>query len=656
MTVNLYQTGVSALLASQQQLATTGHNISNVNTEGFNRQRAEQNASVGLYSGGNYIGSGTYVQDVTRVYNQFSYKEQLLSTSSLGNANANYSQLNQLNEVMSMSGKSVMTSIEQFYQAMNGIADSPSDLSLRSIALSQASILTSDFKSLDDNLSQLEKSTNGEIEQMAIEVSSISNQLAKINEQILFGKDLTLNGQPNDLLDTRDRLVSELGELTNVNTITDSNGVMTVTIGQGTTLVAGITAMSLTVKAGDPDPTKTEVMLTGPNSSVAVHGNTLGGSLAAKFEFRDEHLSQTRSEVNRLAMAVSNTLNEAQANGIDLNQLQGSNIFTDINATDLQQGRVLTHTKNTGSVAARVNITDVSKVPTDEFNIRFDGANYQMTNNSTGATSTLVESPPGTFSTGFGFDFVVDSGTPLLDDNFTIRPNENSIALMEVTLKDGAGIAASSAVDITPSDNNVSTGKVEVINMLDPAAARAEMPMRIDVLENPANTFTYTYTDKAGTTSAPIAYTPPSQVIDMPPAPAIALFQIEISGTPSGSALHSPEQFHIRDAFGVGNGANAVKMALTQEQQILSGGKETFSQSMASTTSEVGSKASTAKLTADTSQALFTQAFNRNQATSGVNLDEEAANLLKFQQAYQAASQIISVANTIFDTLLAAAR
>ena len=142
----------------------------------------------------------------------------------------------------------------------------------------------------------------------------------------------------------------------------------------------------------------------------------------------------------------------------------------------------------------------------------------------------------------------------------------------------------------------------------------------------------------------------------MPPAPVASAFQIEIGGLPTGQGALAREKFTISDAFGSGNGTNATFMASTQEQQILGGGKQTFSQALANATAEVGSNASSAEVVADTAQALFTQAFNRNQSKSGVNLDEEAANLLKYQQAYQASSQIISVANTIFDTLLSVAR
>ena len=656
MTVSLYQTGVSGLLAAQQQLATTGHNISNVNTDGYTRQRAEQNSALGLYNGGSYIGGGTYVQDITRLYDKFSYKEQLLNTSNLGGADALDSRLSQLNEIMSFSGEAITNSVDQFYQSVNGVADDPNDLGLRSIVLNQAEILSSDFRSLNQNFDELEKSINGGIEQVARQISDISLELARINETILQAKDLTQAGQPNDLLDKRDQLVTELGQYTKVSTVEDNNGVMTVMVGQGTTLVAGITPLTIRVESGNPDPLKTQLRLVGPNSTVAINGAKLGGSVGASFEFRDDNLTQVRSEINRLAMAISDTLNKSQSAGLDLNATQGANIFNDINTVALQESRVLSPSNNGGDLQAKVNITDVSLLPTDEFEVRYNGAIYTITNTTTGQSENLGGAGTGTHATSFGFEFIETAGSPANDDSYLIRPSENSAASMKVILNDSAGIAASSAVDITPSDHNVSAGAITIVDMLDPISAQAAMPMRIDVLENPAGTFTYTVTDNTNTTSAPVTYTPPSQLINLPPSPSVASFQVEISGQPSGAGPNAPEQFFIGDAFGLGNSTNAVSMAKTQELGVANGGKETFSQSLAVSTSVVGAQASSATLIAETAQALFTQAFNRNQETSGVNLDEEAANLLKFQQAYQASSQIISVANTIFDTILSAVR
>ena len=666
MSINLYQTGVSGLLSAQQQLATTGHNIANVNTEGYTRQRTEQGAAVGNYNGGNFVGSGTYVQDITRLYDQFSYKEQLINTSNLGNANSISLDLNQLNDIMSFSSEAIDGSIQRFYQAVNGIADNPSDIGLRNIALSEAEVLAQDFNSLSKNLDQLEKSTNSEIEQMASKISQLSLDIAKINEQIFQNKDISQTGQPNDLLDKRDQLVNELGEYTSVSTIEDTHGVMTVMIGNGATLVAGITPLTVSVAAGISDPLQTRLQLNSSNGKVALDASKLGGAIAAKIEYRDEHIAQARSELNRLAMAVSQTLNQSQAQGLDLNEEQGLDIFTDINSTLLQTSRVLASSKNSGSVEAGIKITDVSLVPTNEFTVKYDGSDYIMTNTRDGSTTTLVETTPGVYPTEFGFEFTINSGTPNANDSFTLRPTENSAALMKVTLNDPKGIAASSAIEVQADDNNVSNSSVSIVNVTDPEVARSftdtiNADLTVDVYESAPGVFDYRVFNAAtpppAATIASGSFAAGSTaVIDMPPSPATPAFQIEIAGLPVGQGALAREKFTISDAFGSGNASNASLMAATQEEQILGGGKQTFSEALATATAQVGSSASSAELVADTAQALFTQAYNRNQSNSGVNLDEEAANLLKYQQAYQASSQIISVANTIFDTLLAVSR
>ncbi|WP_057830856.1 flagellar hook-associated protein FlgK [Colwellia sp. TT2012] len=664
MTVNLYQTGVSGLMAAQQQLATTGHNIANVNTEGYTRQRAEQNSALGINNGSNYIGSGTYIQDITRLYDQFSHKEQLLTQSNLSNADLLHARLTQLDQVMAASGNAIVGSLDNFYQALNGVADNPNDSGLRSIVLNQAGILSNNLNELTNNFDRMSKAVNGEIEQIANRISEISLEIAKINETILSSQNLSQGGQPNDLLDKRDQLIGQLSEFTRVTTVEDGNGVLTVMIGQGTTLVAGITPMTLRVKAGDPDTQKIQLSLVSNNSSVAINGTILGGSLAANFEFRDENLSQIRTEIDRLAMAISATLNDSQASGLDLNGVQGANIFTDINTTQLQQGRVLVPSRNTGTTQAQVTINDVSLLPTDEFEIRFDGANFTLYNLTSGGSENLgapgAGVPAGTHtptSPDYGFSFV-ETGVPVAGDIFVIIPTKNSAALMQTTLTNGNAIAASAAIAVTPSSNNVSDGKVEITNVTNPVAARS-YDVTVDVYESAPGTFSYRVYDTATPPPAPTiaagTYAAGASVlIDIPAGTPD--FQIEISGDLVGSGTNARETFTLGDAFGVGNGNNAVSMAKTQELGVTNGGRETFSKSLSVSTSVVGAKASNANLSADTAQALYTQAYNRNQASSGVNLDEEAANLMKYQQAYQAASQIISTANTLFDTILAAVR
>ena len=653
MSVNLYQTGVSGLLSAQQQLATTGHNIANVNTEGYSRQRAEQSPQLGIYNGDNYIGSGTYVTDIRRIYDEFAQKEQLLNQTNLGFADGLNLSLDQLNNITSSSGESINSSIEQFYVSINAIADDPSNLGLRNMALSQAGILASNFNSINSQFDQLEKSVNGEIEQIASQITEIAQELANINDQVLQNRSFNEAGQPNDLLDARDRLISELSQYTQVNAIEDQNGVLTVMIGNGTTLVSGQTAMAVEVKSGDPDPNQTSLELVSGSTRLVLDKTKVGGELGAKFQYRDENLKQARADIDRIATAISYTFNDLQAQGLDLNGQQGTDIFTDVNSTTLVQGRMQEFSDNTGSLVGEIHITDLTQLSSDEFEIEYDGANYQLLNLNTGSTTTLGAAGAGPFATTFGFEFVEGAGAPAAGDKFLVRPGENSAALIAQVLTNGEGIAASSAIEVTASDNNISAGNVQITNVTDPLTAQATAPLRVEVSGSPAGTYTYNiYNDNTNALLQTGAHTPPQTVI----AGFAGAFDIEINGDLSGLAPNAPETFTINDAFGLGNGTNAFAMADTKDQGLINNGRETFNQSLAISTAKVGTDAKSAELVADTADALYTQSYNRNQEVKGVNLDEEAANLLRFQQAYQASSRIVSVASEIFDTLLAAAR
>ena len=376
MSVSLYQAGMSGLLAAQQQLATTGNNIANVNTEGYTRQRADQGTSLSFNSGRNSVGTGTYVQDISRLYDKFSFREQLITLSTKGNADSMSFYTNQLNQVMKTSGDSVIKSMERFYTALNGIADNPNETGNRKSLITQAARLSNDFNTMSESFGVMTNNINGEIEQITDRISEISVAIAGLNQSIIHSPEKGGAGQPNDLLDKRDKLINELAEYTDVSTIEDANGVMTVMIGQGTTLVAGVTPLTMQVKAGSPDRYKTEIQMVSEHSQVSIDGSRLGGSLAANLDFRDNDLVQVKAEINRLAMAVSATLNDSQSSGLDLHGLQGANIFTDINTTQLEQGRVLAHSGNTGGTQAKITITDVSKLPTDEFEVRFESRNF----------------------------------------------------------------------------------------------------------------------------------------------------------------------------------------------------------------------------------------------------------------------------------------
>jgi len=667
MTVNLYNTGVSGLNAAQSQLATTGHNIANVNTEGYHRQRAEQINTVGNFSNGNFIGNGTYVTDISRVFSDFTYREQLITGNQSSYSQKFNNQLTQLDSTMSTYGGRLSGSIDSFYKSLHSIADKPNDTTLRSMALDQATTLAADFNSMNENFETMERAQEIEIEEITNRINVIATEISKANEQIASNVKGGSAGQPNDLLDHRNKLIGELNTYVKVNTLEDANGLMSVFIGSGTTLVAGVTPLSLDVQLGSADPKDTSIVLKGPNSVFALKSDEIGGELGAIMSYRDGAFRQARREIDLVAMGISEVLNNAQAEGLDLDGLQGIDIFSDINTAFAMQSRVFADNENTGDLSAQVKVHDISLVPPSEILIEYDGTNYSLTNLSSGQqVSPLTELSTGVFDTPYGFTFEEVAGTPSAGDTFVIKPTQNGAVNFEVTLHDPSKIAASSAIGITPSDDNVSNGDIKITNMLDPEAAKnyasTTFPsVIVDVWESAAGTFDYRIYDSANpppaSTIASGNYsTGSSAVIDLPPLPATAAFQLEISGDHGGEGTNARETFVIGDVFAEGNGNNMLDMADTQNNKTLANGDKSFAQALSSNISSVGSAAASAEVIAETQFAMSEQATSRHQAASGVNLDEEAANMLQFQKAYQASAKIIDVANTIFDTILSSIR
>jgi flagellar hook-associated protein 1 FlgK len=666
MSVSLYQTGVSGLLAAQQHLATTGHNISNVNTDGYTVQRGEQAASIGDSSGGNYIGTGTYISDISRVFSSFTYKEQTVTANNASYSDKLSSQLNELDQTMSIYGGQIESSLENFYRSLHSISDKPDDASLRKMALDQAKTITNDIKNLQERMTGTQKLINNEFSQMADRISTLSVDISKINSQISSSYSENNVGQNNDLLDQRERLLSELNDLVKVDTITDKSGVMTVMIGDGKTLVAGITPLSMYVTAGDPDPSKNQLAISNGKSTLSLEGSHLGGQLGALVDFRDTHLKRASSEIDLLAMGISQTINQSQSEGLDLNQLQGGDIFSDINSGAMPTERVLAHSANNVSnptpLIAQVTITDVSQLSTDEYEVIYDGANYNLNNLTTGVSNTLGVIGAGPFTLpGLGFQFEENSGTPQANDRFLVRPLQNSAERMNIELKDPQSIAASSPIEVTANDNNVSSGSVTISKITDPIAARTQVmatfpSLTVDVYED--NLLPGTFQYRVFDTSSPPPAAPlasGSYLAGGTATVALSGYEIEITGKLSGLGTDAREQFVISDAFGVGNGNNMLDMAGTQNSSVLNE-TQTFSQFLTSSVSVVGSEAASLESQLETDVAMANQAISRHQSISGVNLDEEAANMLKYQKAYQASAKVISIANTLFDTILSSLR
>lgn len=667
MAVNLLQVGVSGLFASQQQLGTTGHNISNVNNENFSRQKVTQVTTSPLVSGSNFVGTGTRVNDVSRVFDQFRYNEVVFNQTLNSAAETTAGKLQRLDETMSIIGTGITTSLNDLFSAVNSLVDVPGDLGLREIMLSKAATLSNNVTSVQSALNSEFNSANEDLESSVQVMSEIGEQLAVLNRDIV--KSSAGGASPNDLLDTRDALIKELSEYTTVSTIETTDGALNVYIAGGQTLVTGTTTFSLGIRDGDPDARQQQVFIESPSGAQQnLIGNSIGGSVGALIEYRDGILTETMNRVGQTAITVADAFNTVQSQGIDLNGLEGQPLFQDINDNTSMEQRFLSSSSNSGTITGAIEITDTNALNDDDYKLSYDGGSYTLTNSSTGETQSLVadnlSDPVGsrTFTTTDGFSFIETGGVPQDGDDFVIQPTRLGGTDLTVNLTQAEQIATSSIVETYPSDDNVNSAVLSITSVNDITAANFPSDgnkLTLEVYESPVGTFNFSVLDESGAAqtifdangvSLGTSSTYTTDSLDF----EVAGISLNLDGLASGEGVNAPERYDIEYAVGAGNNSNILNMASLVDQKLANGGRSTINDLYEESVTSVGSSTTTANIEASAANTLFIQAEARMSNTSGVNLDEEASDLLRYQQAYSASARIISTADEIFQTLLQA--
>lgn len=667
MAVNLLQVGVSGLLASQQQLGTAGHNISNVNNEDFSRQSVTQVTTTPITSGSNFSGTGTRVDDVSRVFDQFRYNELVFNQTLNSAADTTANKLQRLDETMSIIGTGITTSLNDLFSAANSLVDVPGDIGLREILLSKAGTVSNNVTSVQSALNAEYETVNEDLEASVVVISDIAEQLGAFNRDIVQAS--AGGASPNDLLDARDALVKELSEYTTVTTTETNDGSLNVYIASGQTLVTGTTTFSLGIDNGDPDPRQTQVFIESPSGTQQqLVSDSIGGSIGALTEYRDGILTETINKVGQTAITLADAFNSVQSQGIDLNGLEGQELFQDINDSGSMERRFLIHSENTGTVTGSIAITDTNALTSNDYELSYDNATYTLTNSTTGSTQVLVADDltdavgSRTFTTDDGFSFTETGGTPQDGDEFIIQPTRLGGNELTVNLTQASQIATSSIVEAYPADDNVNSAVLSITNVNDITDANFPSDsnkLTLEVYESPVGTFNFSVLNEDGTaqelfdtdgTSLGTSSTYTEDSLDF----QVAGISLNLDGVASGEGINAPERYDIEYAVGSGNNNNILAMANLVDTKLAEGGSSTINDLYEQSVTSVGSETTTANIEASAANTLFTQAEARFSNTSGVNLDEEASDLLRFQQAYSASARIISTANEIFQTLLQA--
>jgi len=620
----IFGIGTSGLLSSQQQIATTGHNISNVNTAGYARQRTELSTTLPNFSGAGYVGTGVKIDTTRRYYDEFLEDQIRSSNSQLGKFERFNELASQIDNILANPDAGLTPTLEAFYNALQEANDFPSSVPARSVLLTSANTLVDRFGLLQERFIDLNSQTNSNLEDVAAEITARAASIAELNTQISIQTGAGNGNLPNDSLDKRENLIKEISQLVDVDVIYQDNGAANVFIGSGQALVLNSTAFSMSIRDSEFTPQDKTIFLSNNNTSVEVTDHIKGGEIQGLLDFKNQVLEPSFNALGRIAASVTMEMNQQHSLGMTLQQdaagnyQNGGNFFTDITndytgpsfqitdqsnfitsnyQVDLTGAGVYTLTRfdnetgalsaplatgadlaafntdlvanglgmyfdsgmttgtynieangqsilpsntNTGTADYTLQVTDTSTLTTSDYELSYDGANYELKRLSDGlsiigasvdAINTELLNPNSNFGSSQGFQLSLNLATgPILSgDKFLIQPTHDLSRSMAVNINDVLDIAlASPIVAKKPTDalgvgTNTGTGEITFVPPQTPTGALTNIPLTdvggnfVEVVltfDSANNEFNVTTTPAAAVPAVPagpIAYNPTTQ-------------------------------------------------------------------------------------------------------------------------------------------------
>ena len=667
---DLLQIGLSGIYSSQASLATTSHNISNVSTEGYSRQTVDTSAAGAQRSSTNFIGSGSVISSIDRAYDQFAFTENVINTSSHAYYEQTYTQANQMDLLLSSDSTSATTSILNMFSSLSSVADNPSLLESRNVFLNDASSMVNQYNTLYSHLKTQYESINADIENSSDVITELAQSIASLNSQISIVTGSASGGDANDLLDKRNLAITELSEYVNTSVVEADNNMVNIFIGSGQGLVMGNVSQSVIAVNGDPDPTRKELALNFNGQATAINGNKLGAGVAALFNSRDNDLEVAMNQLGQSVIGLTHAINEQQKEGQTLDGEIGADIFNDINSTQSMQSRVLSHDDGLGKAILSVRIDDLSELSADEFTLKVSEytagstLSFTVTNKTTGASQDVSIADLSTEARvsipGAGISIGIDSIiTPLEEGKeFTLRPTRNGAMEASVQENEPEKVAAADA-EIKAFSNTGNTGSAEfrvsaINNKSDRYYMDEDHPLTIKISSNTSSSeIAYNLFDKDG---SQVNNTELTTSVD--PLTGKAVFvaggvEVEMK---AGFPVANDEVTLTFNETGEGDNRNMLAITDLQNAKVMNGNQASFQDVYNNMLSEVGAKTANADIAMQSASILKDQSFERIQNISGVNMDEEAANLMLYQQYYSASARVITVANEVFESLLQASR
>ena len=644
---SLMSIGKSAMFANYAALQTAGNNIANANTPGFSRQDVQFADAPGQFTGSGYFGKGVNVTTVARSYDQFLTHQAQVTGSTSAADSVRLEKLSQLENVFPIGKAGVGYAAGELMNSFVDMANNPVDSSARQVVLGNAQGLASRFRDAGDQLSGLQAGVVQDVKAAVGAVNDKAQQVARLNQQITG---LRGSGQPpNQLLDDRDRLISEIGAVINVSTIRADDGSIGMFIGGGQSLVLGTQVNTLKAVPDSFDATKIQLAMTEGRIERRIQQDSLaGGSLAGLLRFQNEDLGDAQNQLGQMATAISGAVNTQQALGLDLRQPAGSGapIFS------VGSGRVLAAGSggsggNSGNAALSLTVSAASQVQASDYSLTFDGANFALTRASDASAVAGGSYTPAQLTAGVQFEGLtlqLTAGSAAAGDRFLLQPVVAAAQNMRSVLSDTKGLAAASPFTGSPAVANKGTATV--------ASLVAESPAYVGSLSAEIK-----FTSDTGDYSWKLSNNTTGTGTWMAGKPiSLNGFELKLEGVPQKDDIVNviPTRSVAAsngNALAFSKMASAAVVGVSANDPGLS-----ITDAYASTLANIGMRVQGGKTAASISGAAANAAESARANRAGVNLDEEAAKLMQFQQSYQAAAKILQVAQSMFDSILQIAR
>lgn len=631
---DMLSTGVTGLLAFQNALDTISNNVSNVNTPGYSVETANLVTNAPTQTGQGFVGNGVSVSNVSRSYNTFLDQQTQAATSSFNQFNTLSTLADSINNMFADPTTGLSATLQNLSQSVQTLANSPTSTATRTAVLNQLQSVVAQFQGYQNQFTQLNNQVNGQLQAEASTVTSLAQTIASLNSQIQAAEANGGGQAPNNLLDQRNSALDQLSQHINVTSLQQSDGSVSVFVGTGQPLVVGNTASAMTVTNDQFGSNSLELSLQQGKNNVDVTSQLTGGVIGGLLQFRTQMLQPGENTLGQSAVTLANLVNTQNQAGLDQNGAIGAALL------NVGGPLVSPSGNNTGTGAVSASISSLSALTTSDYTLQLSGGNYSLVNTQTGASTALTATVSGgttTLTGGAGLTFTV-TGTPKNGDIFLVEPTGNVLGGLSLATTDPSKIAAAGPLVTAAGVTNTGTGSIASATVPSTAAwVRSNYTIAFGAAG------AYTVKNSGGTTVTSGTFAAGTPI-------TFGGISVSLNGTPANG-----DTFAVNDnANGVGDNSNALLLAGIVNQNVLNGGSQSLAGAAGAYVGTVGLQTSQAQNGTTAQQAVLNSAQANQQSVQGVNLDEEAAKLVQFQNAYQAAAQVIASSNTIFQSIITA--